>query len=87
MSAHIAALPSSNLNDINIEFIDTQELSRRLNVPKTWVEDQCRTRCADKIPHFKLGKYTRFAWGSQPLTDWLNRRKVVVNSAVKRVGI
>ena len=69
------------------EFIDSRELARRLAVPKTWVDERVRTRAQDKIPHYKFGKYVRFAWGSPALSDWLRKRIVVSNSGlVNRVS-
>lgn len=66
------------------EIIDAAELARRLGVPKSWVEEKVRSRTKDKIPHYKFGKYTRFAWGSPELAEWLRGRMVVVNSTVER---
>jgi excisionase family DNA binding protein len=37
--------------------LDAEEAAAMLNVPKSWVMDQAR---ANKIPHVKLGHYTRF---------------------------
>jgi len=69
------------------EFIDSRELARRLGVPTTWIEERVRTRAEDKIPHLRLGKYVRFAWGSQELAEWLSKRIVVSNSGlVNRVS-
>ena len=58
----------------NIEMIDCAELARRWNVPKTWFEDQVRTRATDPAPYFKMGKYVRFEWGSDELESWRRRR-------------
>jgi hypothetical protein len=58
----------------NCEIIDGAELARRWAVPKSWVEDQVRSRAADPLPHFKMGKYVRFQWGSDELESWLLRR-------------
>ena len=69
------------------EIIDAAELARRLGVPKSWVEERVRSRTEDKIPHYKFGKYTRFAWGSPELAEWLRGRMVVVNSTVERAYI
>jgi hypothetical protein len=64
------------------ETIDAVELAKRLSVPKSWVDEKVRTRTKEKIPHLKLGKYVRFAWGSPELADWLRQRMVVSNSTV-----
>jgi hypothetical protein len=57
-----------------IEILDAGELATRLKLPKSWVEENCRTRALDPIPHLRLGKYRRFKWGSRELTQWLERR-------------
>jgi len=57
------------------EMIDSDQLAKRLAVPATWVRDHVRGRAVDPIPHHKLGKYTRFLWGSPELEAWIARRK------------
>jgi hypothetical protein len=69
--------PSLDLGAGKYEVIDAPELARRWNVPESWVRDRTRGRTpkADRIPHLKLGRYTRFAWGSPALTDWLMKQQ------------
>jgi hypothetical protein len=68
------------------EFIDSNELARRLAVPTSWVRDQVRSRSVDPLPHVSLGKYVRFLWGSPALEVWIRRRIVVGNNRrVERV--
>src|SRR5208337_4444409 len=68
------------------EFIDSQELARRLTVPQSWIRDQVRARSQDPLPHVNLGKYVRFLWGSPALELWIRRRIVVGNNRrVERV--
>jgi len=62
------------------EFINSQELARRWDVPVSWVRDQVRSRAPDPLPHVHLGKYVRFIWGSPQLEEWIVRRIVVVNN-------
>jgi hypothetical protein len=57
------------------EILDSSELSCRWRVPKTWIEENTRRRCADPIPFVKFGKYTRFEWGSPELEHWYARRR------------
>jgi hypothetical protein len=57
-----------------IEIIDAAELGRRLQLPKSWILENTRSRAADKIPHLRFGKYVRFSWGSRDLKQWLERR-------------
>ena len=71
----------SNRQDVarsGIELLTPKEFAERLRVPVTWVRDQTRTRasCGDMIPHLRLGRYVRFAWGSPELEAWIQRRVV-----------
>jgi hypothetical protein len=68
------------------EIIDSAELAKRWGVPETWVRDQVRRRALDPIPHVRFGKYIRFEYGSEPLIDWLARRRCSPNRAGLRAG-
>ncbi len=78
------AAPAAKPEEPEYEFISSAELAKRLGVPKSWVDERVRTRTRNFIPHFKFGKYTKFAWGSPELAEWLRRRKVS-DSTVERV--
>jgi hypothetical protein len=57
------------------EVLTTAELAERLKVKESWVVDQSkRSRAADPIPIFRLGKHRRYLWGSPALNEWLHRR-------------
>ena len=57
------------------EVLTTAELAERLKVKESWVVDQSkRSRTADPIPIFRLGKHRRYLWGSPELNAWLSRR-------------
>ena len=60
-----------------IEVVDVRELARRLGVTENWVFDHTTRRefASDHIPHFKFGRFTRYAWGSPELMGWLDRHK------------
>ena len=58
------------------EVVDAAELGKRWRVPKSWIQEQTRSRAIDPIPHIQLGRYVRFSWGSPELTQWWNRRMV-----------
>ena len=60
-------------NDSSYEVIDSTELSKRWNLPESWIREQTRSRATDPLPCLRFGKYVRFAWGSSELTQWLNR--------------
>jgi hypothetical protein len=65
------------MNQVDVEVIDSAELAKRLNVPETWVRSRTNPkRTNDPIPHFRLGRYVRFPWGSEQLLEWLNRQLV-----------
>ena len=65
-----------------VEVIDSVELAKRLNVPETWVRSHTNPkRTDDPIPHFRLGRYVRFPWGSEQLVEWLNRQLASMNRA------
>jgi hypothetical protein len=66
------------------EFIDSEELALRWNLPESWVREQVRSRSTDPIPHIRFGKYVRFRWGSPELEDWAERR--IVSTSKRVVG-
>ena len=57
------------------EVLTAEELARRWRVPESWVREQTRSRCANPIPHVRLGRYVRFSWGSPDLNNWWARRQ------------
>jgi hypothetical protein len=68
-----------------LEVIDSVELAKRLSVPETWIRSRSnRKRTADPIPHYRLGRYIRFSWGSVELNDWLARQLVSTDGVWSR---
>jgi hypothetical protein len=57
------------------EVLTAEELAWRWRVPESWIREQTRSRCADPIPHVRLGRYIRFSWGSPDLNCWWARRQ------------
>jgi hypothetical protein len=57
------------------EVLTSEDLAKRWRVPPTWIRDQTRSRCADPIPHTRLGRYVRFSFGSPELNQWWMRRR------------
>lgn len=41
--------------------LTAEELAQRLNVPLSWIYDRTRKSGPERIPHYKMGKYVRFA--------------------------
>ena len=54
-----------------IEIIDTPELARRTTLPASWIRSHTRRRTLDEVPHFRFGRYVRFAWNSPELQKWI----------------
>ena len=55
--------------------LTSAELAQRLRVKESWIVDQSkRSRTADPIPVFRLGKHRRYRWGSPEMNAWLDRR-------------
>ena len=78
----LSAAESIVMNQVHVEVIDSCELAKRLNVPESWVRSRTNSkRTSDPIPHFRLGRYVRFPWGSEELRDWLDRQLVSTNRA------
>lgn len=49
------------------------ELANYLGVPKSWIYDRTGAEAAQKLPHFKIGKYLRFDPESEEFKAWLQR--------------
>jgi hypothetical protein len=58
----------------HVEFIDSAELAKRLNLPDSWIRAQTRERATDPLPCLRFGRYVRFQWESPALKGWLERR-------------
>jgi hypothetical protein len=66
--------------DFETEVINSAELAKRLGVPESWVRSRSNPkRTSDPIPHYKLGRYINFPWGSSVLREWLDRQLVGAN--------
>lgn len=54
------------------ELLTPKELAERLNVPLSWIYDRTREGGPERIPHYKLGRYLRFA--ESEVLDYLRLR-------------
>jgi hypothetical protein len=72
---HEVPIPSASLFT-QYEVLNSKDLAHKLAVPETWVREHVRDRVTDPIPHYKMGKYVRFLWGSPALEEWLSRRLI-----------
>ena len=68
------------------ELLTPAQLAARLQVHKTWVYEQTRSRAlvrnSDPLPFIRMGKYRRFYWPE--VSAWLSRQKP--NGQAKRLG-
>jgi len=39
----------------HFELLDAGQLAQRLNLPKSWIREMCRARCADPLPYAEFG--------------------------------
>jgi hypothetical protein len=49
-----------------------EELARRLKVEVGWIKEKARMRNKNKIPSFKMGRYTRYHWPT--VCQWLTNQ-------------
>jgi excisionase family DNA binding protein len=54
------------------ELATVEEIAAFLRVPPSWVYERTRRRGVERIPHFKLGKYLRFA--RRDVMDWVQHQ-------------
>ena len=54
--------------------LTVEEVAELLRVPASWVYERTRSRAADRIPGFRLGKYWRFR--EADVTAWLESQRV-----------
>jgi len=59
--------------EVEDELLTVSEIAAALKVPISWVYERARRSGADRIPHFKLGKYLRFRWST--VREWLENLK------------
>jgi hypothetical protein len=57
------------------QILDASQLAERLNLPVSWIREQCRGRADDPLPCLRLGRYVRFEWQSPALDAWISRRR------------
>jgi excisionase family DNA binding protein len=50
-----------------------EEIAAFLRVPTSWVYERTRRRGIERIPHFKLGKYLRFA--RREVLEWVQHHR------------
>jgi excisionase family DNA binding protein len=65
------------VNPTSNDILTPDELALYLKVGRTWIYERTRRRgdirCADVLPHFRLGLYLRFI--KADVDAWINRQK------------
>lgn len=57
--------------EIKEQLFTVIEIAALLKVPVSWVYGHLRTRCSDRIPAYRLGKYWRFR--AEEVLAWVRR--------------
>ena len=57
------------------EFLAPDGLAEKWDTTREWVMRRTRMK-EDAIPHYRLGKLIRYAWGSAELNAWIQRHMV-----------
>lgn len=53
-------------------FFTVRQLSEMLSVPVSWIYDRTRQDGPERLPHYKVGKYIRFAEGE--IAEYLRQK-------------
>lgn len=61
------------LSGDDLELLSAEELAELLKVPVSWIYNATRGRAKQKIPHIKVGRYTRFQ--ESAVREWLESQK------------
>ena len=78
-----AVISDPNPLPLKYELVDSKTLAQRWCLPESWIREYVRTRVQDSIPHFKMGKYVLFKWGSPELEAWLERHFVAGKASTR----
>jgi|HubBroStandDraft_6_1064221.scaffolds.fasta_scaffold90981_3 hypothetical protein len=68
------------------DFLDFRGLAAKLGTSEQWVRRNVRrTYTRDPIPHLRFGRWIRFVWDSQDMSEWIERHKAT-ESATKSLS-
>ena len=71
----IAWRPPDYIDDLSVsnfiaeDICTPEEIAARLKVPPSWVYEKTRSRCRNRMPCLRLGRYIRFDW--KAVVNWL----------------
>jgi hypothetical protein len=57
------------------QLISLKQLAEIWQMPYTWLQEACRSRCADPLPRYQFGRYARVDLNDPELSAWLSRRR------------
>ena len=71
-------LPPKRQGLIGDRLLTVEQVAAVLQVPPSWVYGRTRSRAAERIPGFRLGKYWRFR--EEDVLAWLERQRRGIES-------
>ena len=71
-------LPPIRQGLIGDRLLTVEQVADLLQVPPSWVYGRTRSRAAERIPGFRLGKYWRFR--EEDVLAWLERQRRGIES-------
>jgi hypothetical protein len=57
------------------QLVSLKQLAEIWQMPYTWLQEACRSRCADPLPRYQFGRYARVDLNDPELGAWLSRRR------------
>src|SRR5580704_4490982 len=77
---------ASSNHESDSDFLDFRGLAAKLGTSEQWVRRNVRrTYTRDPIPHLRFGRWIRFVWDSQDMSEWIERHKAT-ESATKSLS-
>jgi hypothetical protein len=62
------------------QFVSLEQLAELWNLPITWLRENCRSRCIDPLPVYRMGRYVRADLKDPALLTWIRRRHIRGNN-------
>jgi hypothetical protein len=76
MNAQVKQLPPIEPQPAYVpKLTSLEELSATWAIPLEFLQRSCRSRCADPLPTFKIGRWHRVDLSDPRLAEWLERRR------------
>lgn len=58
------------------QLVSLEQLAKLWNLPLTWLRENCRSRCDDPLPVYRMGRYVRADLKDPSLLNWIKRRHI-----------